>query len=229
MTLIVAVLLAAACSRPPVAVEPSGAAASDHATSDHATSPPSDHDPAPIPEPGPNQAVAIFAGGCFWCMETDFDALPGVVATTSGYTGGHVAHATYDDVTSETSGHQEAVRVVYDTTKLTYAQVLDWYWHHVDPTDDGGQFCDRGDSYRPVIFTSDDAQKEAAEASKKAIDASGVLPGPIVVRILPAGPFWAAERYHQDYHLVNPAHYEAYRLGCGRDARVRSVWAKAQP
>lgn len=185
-----------------------------------------DVEPAALPEPGPGQAVAIFAGGCFWCMESDFDKLPGVVATTSGYAGGHVPNPSYELVTSEMSGHKESVRVIYDTSQLTYEQVLDYFWHHVDPTDDGGQFCDRGDSYRSVVFTLDDAQKQAAEASKAAIDASGKLPGPVVTAILPAGTFYAAEGYHQDFHTKNPARYEPYRYGCGRDARVREVWGE---
>lgn len=181
--------------------------------------------PATLPAPTSTQAVAVFAGGCFWCMESDFDALPGIIATTSGYAGGHTAMPTYEDVTTETTGHAEAVRVVYDTGKLTYDQVLDWYWHHTDPTDGGGQFCDRGDSYRPAIFYGDDAQKKAAEASKAAIDAKHVLSGPIVTQIVPVGTFYAAENYHQDFHHTNPGRYVPYRLGCGRDATTRAVWA----
>lgn len=193
-------------------------------SSEAAGNPAAELAPAPIPEAKAGQAVAIFAGGCFWCMETDFDALPGVIATTSGYAGGKVPNPTYTMVGTETTGHRESVRVVYDTSKLNYSQVLDWYWHHVDPTDDGGQFCDRGDSYRPAVFYLDDAQKQAAEASKAAIDAQHILPGPVAVQILPAGTFYAAEVYHQDYHLKNPARYEPYRMGCGRDRRVKTVW-----
>lgn len=188
----------------------------------------SDLDPATLPPVGPGQAEAIFAGGCFWCMETDFDGLPGIVSTTSGYAGGHVAHATYEEVTTETTGHQESVRVVYDTARLSYTQVLDWYWHHTDPTDGGGQFCDRGDSYRPVVFYLDDTQKQLAEGSKAALERSGVLPGPVATEIKPAGTFWPAEIYHQDFHTKNPMRYEPYRMGCGRDARVAQVWAKAK-
>lgn len=180
--------------------------------------------PAALPPVGPNQAAAVFAGGCFWCMETDFDGLEGVVATTSGYAGGHLANPTYLDVTSETTGHQEAVRVVYDTTKLTYDQVLHYYWRHVDPTDDGGQFCDRGDSYRPVIFYADDKQKAAADASKAALEKSGVLGKPVVVPVQKLDTFWPAENYHQDFHEENPGRYLPYRMGCGRDATVARVW-----
>jgi peptide-methionine (S)-S-oxide reductase len=189
-----------------------------------------DRSPAPLPAVGPGQAAAVFAGGCFWCMESDFDKMPGVVATTSGYAGGKLKNPTYEDVTSETSGHLEAVRVVWDTKVTTYGAVLDWYWHHVDPTDRGGQFCDRGDSYRPAVFYSDDQQKTLVEASKAAIERSGVLSKPVVADILPlADNFWPAEVYHQDFHLLNSAHYQRYRTGCGRDARVKKVWGAALP
>ncbi len=181
--------------------------------------------PAPVPPPAPGQAVAVFAGGCFWCMESDFDGLDGVVHTTSGYAGGHVQNPTYMDVTSETSGHKEVVRVVYDTSKLTYRALLDYYWHHVDPTDAGGQFCDRGDSYETAIFVLDEQQRAAAEASKAAIDARGVLSKPVVTPIVQLDTFWAAENYHQDFHEKNPGRYLPYRMGCGRDARVAEVWA----
>ncbi len=184
-----------------------------------------DKAPAAIPEAGPGQAVAVFAGGCFWCLESDFDKLDGIVHTTSGYAGGHVENPTYGDVTSETSGHKEVVRVVYDTKKLTYDQVLDYFWHHIDPLDAGGQFCDRGDSYESAVYTADDAQKKAAEASKQALDARKVLAGPVVTPIVPLDRFWAAENYHQDFHDKNPGRYLPYRLGCGRDLRVAEVWA----
>ncbi|MDP2314521.1 MAG: peptide-methionine (S)-S-oxide reductase MsrA [Pseudomonadota bacterium] len=184
-----------------------------------------DNAPAAIPAPGPGQGVAVFAGGCFWCLESDFDKLDGIVQTTSGYAGGHVKNPTYRDVTSETSGHKEVVRVVYDTSKLTYDQVLDYYWHHIDPLDVGGQFCDRGDSYESAIYVVDDAQKKAAFASKAAIDARKVLASPIVTPILPLDTFWAAENYHQDFHDKNPGRYLPYRMGCGRDLRVAEVWA----
>lgn len=208
-------LFALACS--------AGAAPSKGAPSKSASEA-DDNAPAPVPAVEAGQAAAVFAGGCFWCLETDFDKLDGIVHTTSGYAGGHVKNPSYRDVTSETSGHKEVVRVVYDTGKLTYAQVLDFYWHHVDPTDDGGQFCDRGDSYESAIFVADEAQRATAEASKAAIDAKGVLPGPIVTPILPLDTFWAAEVYHQDFHEKNPGRYLPYRMGCGRDMRVAEVW-----
>jgi peptide-methionine (S)-S-oxide reductase len=188
----------------------------------------SDKDPAPVPPALPGEAVAVFAGGCFWCLESDFDKLPGVVHTTSGYAGGHLPNPTYDAVNTETTGHKEAVRVVYDTSKLTYAQVLDYFWRHVDPTDDGGQFCDRGDSYRTGVYPVDEQQKREAEASKKAIDASGVLPGPVVTPVVSGATFWPAEIYHQDFHDKDPMRYLPYRKGCGRDATVAKVWAKAK-
>lgn len=201
-------------------------ACSPGASATPTSAPPSqDGSPAPLPTVGPGQAAAVFAGGCFWCMESDFDKLPGVVATTSGYAGGHLKNPTYGDVTSETTGHAEAVRVVYDTSKLTYEQVLDWYWHHVDPTDAGGQFCDRGDSYRSELYYADDAQKQTAEASKAKLDATGTLPGPIRTKVVALDAFWPAEVYHQDFHLTNPGRYEPYRWGCGRDARVKLVWS----
>ena len=187
------------------------------------------HAPAALPPVGPGQAAAVVAGGCFWCMESDFDKLPGVVATTSGYAGGTLANPTYEDVNTETTGHKEAVRVVYDTTRLSYDQVLDYYWRHVDPTDDGGQFCDRGDSYRTGVYALDDAQLQAAQASKAALVASGVLQAPVVTELKKIDVFWAAENYHQDFHDTTPARYLPYRAGCGRDARVEKVWAGAKP
>lgn len=180
---------------------------------------------APIPAPAPGQAVAVFAGGCFWCMESDFDKLPGVVHTTSGFAGGKTANPTYMEVVQETTGHQEAVHVVYDPAVLSYPALLEYYLHHVDPTDDGGQFCDRGDSYRPVIFVGNEAEKATAEAAIAAIGAKGVLPGPIVVPVVSGKPFYAAEVYHQDFHEKNPARYLPYRMGCGRDRKVAQVWS----
>lgn len=186
-----------------------------------------DSRPAALPKLAAGQEFAVFAGGCFWCMESDFDHLPGVVATVSGYTGGTLKNPTYEDVTSETSGHLESVYVVYDTSKLSYSQLLDYYWHHTDPTDGGGQFCDRGDSYRPAIFYASEAQKVAAEQTKAGFDAAGLLPGPIKTQISAFTVFYPAENYHQNFHETNPARYLPYRKGCGRDARVAEVWSKA--
>ena len=182
---------------------------------------------ATTPPVGPGQAAAVFAGGCFWCMESDFDKLPGVIATTSGYAGGHLKSPTYEDVVREDTGHQEVVHVVYDTSKLSYEALLDYFWRHVDPTDNGGQFCDRGDSYRPLVFTASPEQLQVAEKSKAALTASGVLAKPVVVEVKPLTVFYPAEVYHQDFHTKNPDHYQRYRKGCGRDARVRAVWGGA--
>lgn len=185
-----------------------------------------DTSPAPVPEVQEGQAAAIFGGGCFWCMEADFDKLDGIVHTTSGYAGGSEQDPTYEQVAMHKTHHVEVVRVVYDTSKLSYDQVVDYFFHHVDPTDAGGQFCDRGDTYRTAVFTLDDAQTKAAEAKKAAIDASGVLPLPIVTEIRQVSEFWPAETYHQDFATKSPGRYQPYRAGCGRDARVKAIWAK---
>lgn len=181
----------------------------------------------PSPPAAGATATAVFAGGCFWSMETDFDSLPGILSTTDGYTGGHLANPTYEDVTTETTGHYESVRVTYDTRRLTYRQVLAFYWRHIDPTDSGGQFCDRGASYRTAIFVADETQRATALASKDSIERARVLDRPIATQILPLGPFWPAEEYHQNYHQKNPVHYGLYRAGCRRDAVVRQVWRRA--
>jgi len=169
-------------------------------------------------------ATAIFAGGCFWCMEHPFDELDGVISTTSGYTGGHVANPTYHQVSSGTTGHAEAVRVIYDPAKIGYDKLLEVFWHNVDPLDAGGQFCDRGSQYRTGIFYTTEEQRRLAEASKKALEDSGRLPAPIVTEIVEAGPFYPAEDYHQDYYKTNPVRYKFYRFTCGRDQRLEEVW-----
>ncbi len=171
-------------------------------------------------------AVATFAGGCFWCVESDFDKVPGVLETVSGYTGGTVENPTYEAVTEGNTGHYEAVRITYDPAKVSYEELLDVFWHSVDPTDAGGQFCDRGDSYRTAVFFHDPGQKRAATATKKAIDDSGVLKGSIVTPILMAKSFYPAEDYHQEYYVKDPLRYRFYRFGCGRDNRLRSLWGK---
>jgi peptide-methionine (S)-S-oxide reductase len=177
--------------------------------------------------PGPGLAVATFAGGCFWCMEPPYDKTPGVVSTTSGYTGGSVAHATYRQVSAGGTGHTEAVRVVYDPKKVSYATLLDVFWRNIDPVDAYGQFCDKGDQYKPAIFYHDEEQKRLAEESKAALERSGRFKQPITVAILPAGDFYEAEDYHQDYYLKNPVRYKFYRHNCGRDARLEQVWGSA--
>jgi peptide-methionine (S)-S-oxide reductase len=178
------------------------------------------------PEPPAGMAVATFAGGCFWCMEPPYDKLEGVVSTTSGYTGGKVTGATYREVSRGGTAHTEAVRVVYDPNKVGYQMLLDTFWKNIDPVDARGQFCDKGDQYRPAIFTHDDEQKKIAEASKAALAASGRFKQPIVVAVEPAREFWVAEDYHQDYYQKNPVKYQYYRWGCGRDARLEQVWGK---
>ncbi len=170
--------------------------------------------------------VATFAAGCFWCVEPPFDKLDGVVSTTSGYTQGHLAGATYKEVSAGTTGHTEAVQVVYDPNKVTYETLLQVFWRNVDPLEAAGQFCDKGDMYRPGIYTHDGEQKRLAEASKAALSASGRFKEPIVVEIKDAAPFWIAEDGHQDFYLKNPIRYRYYRFACGRDARLEELWGK---
>ena len=166
------------------------------------------------------QAVATFAGGCFWCMEPPFDKLDGVLATTSGYTGGSKVDPTYEEVSAGGTGHFEAVQVTYDPAKVSYDQLLEVFWRNVDPLDAGGQFCDRGEQYRTAIFVHDDEQRRLAEQSKQALVESQRLGGPIVTEIVAAGPFYPAEEYHQDYYEKNPLRYKFYRWNCGRDQRL---------
>ena len=168
-------------------------------------------------------ATAIFAGGCFWCVEADFEKLPGVVKAESGYIGGKVPNPTYEEVSGGRTGHAEAVRVWYDPQQITYDRLLDFFWRHIDPTVKDRQFCDVGSQYRSAIFYEDDAQRAAAEASKAALEKSGRLPR-VYTEIAPAGTFYLAEEYHQDYYKKNPVRYRYYRTGCGRDARVAEVW-----
>lgn len=171
-------------------------------------------------------ATAIFGSGCFWCTESDFDKVPGVVATTSGYTGGTVPNPTYDIVGSGRSGHVEVVQVTYDPSKVSYKQLLEVYWRNVDPFDGAGQFCDKGSHYRPAIFTADAEQKKLAEESKaeKVKELATKFKFPVAVAIEDAKTFTAAEEYHQDFYKKNPAHYNRYRTGCGRDARLKQIW-----
>lgn len=168
--------------------------------------------------------VAIFAGGCFWCVESDFDKISGVLETISGYTGGHTKNPTYKEVSYKDTGHYEAVKIVYNPEKVSFKQLLHSYWRSVDPTDKGGQFCDRGDSYRTAIFVQGEKQKEMATASKQYEQTSGKLKGRIVTPILEAKTFYPAETYHQDYYKKNPLRYKYYRYGCGRDKRIKALW-----
>ena len=168
-------------------------------------------------------ATAIFASGCFWCTESDFEKLPGVIAAESGYIGGHVAKPTYQQVSAGVTGHTEAVRLTYDPAQVSYQQLLDHYWKNVDPTVKDQQFCDRGTQYRSGIYPLDEAQRKAAEASRDAIAKSGRF-ARIYTEIVPATTFYVAEDYHQDYYLKNPIRYNYYRTGCGRDARLAELW-----
>ncbi len=168
---------------------------------------------------------ATFAGGCFWCMEPPYDELEGVISTTSGYTGGHVRNPTYQEVSAGTTGHAEAVQVVYNPSRVTYERLLEVFWRNVDPLDAGGQFCDRGSQYRSAIFYHDGTQKRLAEESKRRLEESGRFDEPIVTEIVPVGEFYPAEEYHQDYYRKNPIRYKFYRTGCGRDRRLRRVWS----
>ena len=180
---------------------------------------------APAAKPGA-RASAVFAGGCFWCTEADFDKVPGVVSTTSGYSGGRVANPTYEQVSAGGTGHIEVVRVVYDPGRVSYSRLLARFFLTIDPVDGGGQFCDRGSQYRSAIFVSNARERAAAEAAKAQAVREIKVPGSIATSILPAAPFYAAEDYHQDYYKKNPARYNYYRFRCGRDARLAKVWGK---
>jgi peptide-methionine (S)-S-oxide reductase len=177
------------------------------------------------PAPG-GVAEATFAGGCFWCMEPPFDALEGVVSTTSGYTGGHAPNPTYEQVSAGGTGHAEAVRILYDPKTIDYPRLLEVFWRNVDPTTPDAQFCDHGSQYRTAIFYHDGAQKRAAEQSKAALEKAKRLPGPVVTEIAAASTFYPAEGYHQDYYRKNPARYKFYRYTCGRDRRLKALWGE---
>lgn len=174
-------------------------------------------------------ARATFAGGCFWCMEHPFDELPGVVETTSGYTGGSVENPTYNQVSSGTTGHLESVQIEYDPGQVSYDDLLDVYWRNVDPVDGGGQFCDRGSQYRPAIFYHDAEQQQQAEASIQALEDSGILEEAIAAELIEASEFYPAEDYHQNYYQTHPVRYKVYRYGCGRDQRLSEVWGNDEP
>jgi len=169
-------------------------------------------------------ATAIFAGGCFWCEESAFQDLPGVVSVTSGYTGGTTPNPTYEEVSSGRTGHAESAEVVYDPSKTSYEKLLDVYWHNIDPTQKDAQFCDHGTQYRTAIFYFDEAQKRAAEAYKAKLEQEPRFKGKIATQIVPASKFYPAEAYHQNYCKVKPVQYQAYREGCGRDARLKQIW-----
>jgi peptide-methionine (S)-S-oxide reductase len=174
--------------------------------------------------PPAGSAVATFAGGCFWCMEPPYDKLDGVISTTSGYMGGTVKSPTYQQVSSGSTGHAEVVQVLYDPKKVSYEKLLDVFWKNIDPTVKDRQFCDVGTQYRTAIFVHSDEQRTAAEKSKAALATTKPFKDPIVTPVVAATEFWPAEDYHQDYYVKNPTRYTYYRTGCGRDARLKSVW-----
>jgi peptide-methionine (S)-S-oxide reductase len=176
---------------------------------------------APLAE---GQAEAIFASGCFWCSEYDFEKVPGVIDAVSGYAAGRTRNPTYAQVGSGATGHTEALRVVYDPSKVSYDELLTYFWDHVDPFDGGGQFCDRGSQYRPAILPVDDAQRTAAQASLRAFEARAGRQ--VALKIEDPGTFWVAETYHQDFYKKNPSHYKRYRVGCGRDRRIEQIRAE---
>ena len=178
----------------------------------------------PFTHAAPTLEKAIFAGGCFWCVESDFDKVPGVVSTTSGYIGGTTANPTYKEVSAKTTGHAEAVEVVFDPAKVTYAQLVEFFWRTIDPTTKDRQFCDAGSPYRSAIFVQNEEQKKIAQASKVALEKSKPFKEAIVTDVVLAGAFYPAEEYHQDYHNKNPIRYSYYRSSCGREARLKELW-----
>jgi peptide methionine sulfoxide reductase msrA/msrB len=180
-----------------------------------------DHHEAAMPG---KTASAVFAGGCFWCTESDFEKVDGVIEAISGYTGGHVANPTYEQVSAGGTGHIESVKVLYDEDRISYEQLLEVFWRHVDPTDAGGQFVDRGSQYVSAIFYSDDRQRQLAEASKERLASSGQFDKPIATRIMPLEEFYEAEKYHQNYYKENPIRYKWYRSGSGRDRFLEKAW-----
>ena len=180
--------------------------------------------PAAAPVPTAAQRIATFAGGCFWSMQKAFDGVAGVVNTTAGYAGGTKADPSYEQVGEGGTGHAESVQVIYDPAKISYQRLLDIYWHHIDPLTLDAAFCDHGAQYRSIIFYGDAKQREVAEASKRELDQSHRFATPIVTAIQPATKFYPAEEYHQQYYKKNPANYAAYRIGCGRDQRIRELW-----
>ena len=175
----------------------------------------------------PETAEAVFAGGCFWCVESAFQVLPGVKSVVSGFSGGDTPKPTYEQVSAGKTTHAESVQILYDPAQISYAQLLDVFWHNIDPTQANGQFCDHGNQYRSAIFYRDETQHRLALESKQKIEVHKQLDKPIVTQIVAFKAFWPAEDYHQDYFLKNPAHYQSYRLGCGRDARLKELWGEA--
>lgn len=170
-----------------------------------------------------NEEVATFAGGCFWCLQHDFDGVKGVIKTTAGFTGGDKVRPSYEEVSKGNTGHVESVQVTYDPKIISYQELLNFYWHNIDPTRNDGQFCDKGTQYRPVIFYQNEMQKESAEKSKRDLIESNKI-HPVLVEILPSKTFYPAEKYHQEYYKKNPFRYKFYRKTCGRDKRLKELW-----
>jgi len=171
---------------------------------------------------------AVFAGGCFWCTESDFEKLDGVISAASGYIGGQVKNPSYKQVSAGGTGHTEAVKVIFDDQKVSYSELVEYFWKTIDPTDGGGQFCDRGQQYRSEIFYQTEEQRDIAQASKDALSASGLLKAEIVTQLTASSRFYPAEDYHQDYYLKNPVRYNYYRWGCGREKRLEALWGVAK-
>ncbi|MDA8257621.1 MAG: peptide-methionine (S)-S-oxide reductase MsrA [Betaproteobacteria bacterium] len=186
------------------------------ATAAHAATP-------PVPNATPSRATAIFAGGCFWCIEKDFEKLAGVIEVESGYTAGRTPNPSYEQVSAGGTGHTEAVRVIYDPLQVSYPQLVEYFWRHIDPTVKDRQFCDVGTQYRSGIYWQTEAERKTAEASREALLRSGKFMT-IYTELAPASTFWLAEDYHQDYYKKNPIRYNYYRKSCGRDARVEEIW-----
>ena len=180
----------------------------------------------PIDLNNPNYQKATFAGGCFWCMQPPYDDLNGVISTTVGYTGGEKPNPTYEEVCTGRTGHAEAVQIVFDSTKLSYEDLLQVFWHNINPTDPYGQFADKGSQYRTAIFYHDEKQKELAEKSKKELEASGKFDDPIVTEIVPFSVFYPAEEYHQEFYKNNPLHYNSYKMGSGRAGFLKKKWGE---
>jgi methionine-S-sulfoxide reductase len=228
---VVAMALAVAAFAPPRPVAAAAAGKSAAASSGVKAAPAKAAASGAISAPASGAAArgesAIFAGGCFWCLETTYEGRPGVLSVVSGYSGGKELNPTYEQVGSHATTHLEVIEVRFDPARITYAQLLDLFWHSIDPTQGDGQFCDRGDQYRSAIFYRGEAQRAAAEKSRREIEASGVLKKPIVTELRAAGKFWPAEDYHQDYWKKDPIRYRTYRFGCGRDQRLAQIWGKA--
>jgi peptide-methionine (S)-S-oxide reductase len=222
--LLIAATLSLACSQTPAKTGGSEAAASPPAGAAPSAAAEDPNAFAPLPPVPAGHEIATFATGCFWCTESDFEKLAGVKAVVSGYIGGEVDRPKYKQVGRGGTGHTEGVRIVFDPKVVTYAQLLDVFWHTHDPTTPDRQFCDRGDQYRPELFWHSEEQRKLAEESKARLAKDKPFPQPIVTKITKAVTFFPAENYHQDFHLKNPAHYQRYRIGCGRDARVKELW-----